>query len=95
VRVRKYNYEPAIGGSTPPEHQDDMIEDKSVSSSHIKQTTSMKKEPNIATLVSGPSNYDALVAVFVDGQCLERSEVIIKVVIQELQVDIIQNIYVP
>ena len=39
-----------------------------------------------------PENYDALVAIFVDGQCLERNEVIIKVVIQELQVYIIQNV---
>lgn len=43
----------------------------------------------MAIAVGEPSNFDALVAIFVDGQCLERCEVIIKVVIQELQVDII------
>lgn len=44
--------------------------------------------------VGEPSNYDALVAIFIDGQCLERSEVIIKVVIQELSVDIMQNVLI-
>lgn len=89
VRVRKYTYDQTTTQSSP---QMDDIEEQSMTNSQVKG--SLKKEPQLVNLVGDPSNFDALVAIFVDGQCLERSEVIIKVVIQELQVDIIQNVFV-
>ena len=69
-------------------------ENKSKDSSGKKsQGSGIKKQPNsIVNLIGELENFDALVAIFVDGQCLERNEIIIKVVIQELQVDIIQNV---
>jgi hypothetical protein len=35
------------------------------------------------------TNYHALVAIFDDGQCLERGELMVKVVIQEEGIDVI------
>ena len=38
------------------------------------------------------TNYYALVAIFDDGQCLDRGAVIIKVVIQEEGIDVIDEV---
>lgn len=37
-------------------------------------------------------NYYALIAVFDDGQCVQKGELIIKIVIQELQIDVMSSV---
>lgn len=55
----------------------------------------IKSEPDIINQDGETINKEALIAIFIDNQCLERSEILIKIVIQELNVDIMHNIYVP
>lgn len=37
-------------------------------------------------------NYYALIAIFDDGQCVHKGELIIKIVIQELQIDVMSSV---
>ena len=98
IRVRKFTFDSTSRQNNTPNrsHGASEIEDGQSQSnaSQGRGAANLKSEPDVINQVGEPSNYDALVAIFIDGQCLERSEVIIKVVIQELSVDIMQNVLI-